>query len=108
MAGETTPEEALESLKTSWPAYFADPENAPPMPPVRRGLLRHSRRGHRRHRRVAAALAAGEVPYGVIAGAGSPMPWGQSARASAELSPRSFLTIVPAAGHFPCWRPPAA
>ena len=45
--------------------------------------------------------ATSEVPYGVVAGAGSPMPWGQAARASAELSARAFLIVVPAAGHFP-------
>ena len=50
---------------------------------------------------VSAALAATEVPYGVLAGAASPMPWGQAARASAELSPGAFLTVVQAAGHFP-------
>jgi proline iminopeptidase len=104
MAGEGTPEDNLESLRLVWPAYFADPENAPPMPPIRTsvaaysGIIGELTAGTDE---VAAALAAGEVPYGVIAGAGSPMPWGLAARASAELSRRAFLTIVPAAGHFP-------
>jgi proline iminopeptidase len=104
MAGKGTPEEGLESLSIVWPAYFADPDNAPPMPPVRMsvpaysGIIAEVTTGAEE---VAAALASGEVPYGVIAGAGSPMPWGQAARASAELSPRALLTVVPAAGHFP-------
>ncbi len=104
MAGEGTPEEGLESLRMVWPAYFADPEAAPTMPPVRMsvdaysGIIAEVTAGTEE---VAAALAAGRVPYGVIAGAGSPMPWGQAARASAEVSPHSFLTIVPGAGHFP-------
>jgi pimeloyl-ACP methyl ester carboxylesterase len=104
MAGEGTPEDNLESLRLVWPAYFADPENAPPMPPARMcvaaysGIIGEVTAGTDE---VAAALAAGQVSYGVIAGAGSPMPWGLAARASAELSPRAFLTIVPAAGHFP-------
>jgi proline iminopeptidase len=34
-AGEGTPEESLEMMTLSWPYYFADPANAPPMPPVR-------------------------------------------------------------------------
>lgn len=34
MAGEGTPEEALGSLEILWPAYFADPQNPPPMPPI--------------------------------------------------------------------------
>jgi pimeloyl-ACP methyl ester carboxylesterase len=29
------------------------------------------------------------------------MPWGQAARATAELAPQAFLAVVPAAGHFP-------
>jgi pimeloyl-ACP methyl ester carboxylesterase len=104
MAGKGTPEEGLESLSIVWPAYFADPDNAPPMPPVRMsvpaysGIIAEVMTGLEE---VADALRSGKVPYGVIAGAGSPMPWGQAARASAELSPRSVLTVVPAAGHFP-------
>lgn len=104
MTGKGTPEEGLESLSIVWPAYFADPGNAPPMPAVRMsvpaysGIIAEVTTGLEQ---VAAALGSGEVPYAVIAGAGSPMPWGQAARASAELSPRAFLTIVPAAGHFP-------
>jgi pimeloyl-ACP methyl ester carboxylesterase len=50
---------------------------------------------------VSAQLATSGVPYGVNAGAGSPMPWGQAARASADIAPQAFLTVVPAAGHFP-------
>lgn len=104
MAGEGTAEEGLESLRMVWPAYFADPENAPEMPPLRMsveaysGVITEVTNGTDE---VAAALARSDVPYGVIAGAGSPMPWGQAARASAELSPRAFLIVVAAAGHFP-------
>jgi pimeloyl-ACP methyl ester carboxylesterase len=104
MAGMGTSEEGLESLRMVWPAYFADPENTPPMAPIRMsvdaysGIVAEVTSGTDE---VAASLSTGQVPYGVIAGAGSPMPWGQAARASAELSPRAFLTIVPAAGHFP-------
>jgi pimeloyl-ACP methyl ester carboxylesterase len=104
MAGEGTAEEGLESLRIVWPAYFADPEDAPAMPPMRMsveaysGIISEVTKGTDG---VAAALATTGVPYGVIAGSGSPMPWGQAARASAELSPRAFLIVVPAAGHFP-------
>jgi pimeloyl-ACP methyl ester carboxylesterase len=104
MAGEGTADEGLESLRIVWPAYFADPEKAPEMPPCRisveaySGIMAEVTKGADE---VAAALATSDVPYGVIAGAASPMPWGQSARASAELSPRAFLSVVPGAGHFP-------
>jgi pimeloyl-ACP methyl ester carboxylesterase len=51
--------------------------------------------------RISAALAATDIPYRVIAGGASPMPWGQAARATVELSPRAFLKVVPAGGHLP-------
>ena len=35
MAGETDDELALEGMRLVWPAYFADPESAPPMPELR-------------------------------------------------------------------------
>jgi pimeloyl-ACP methyl ester carboxylesterase len=50
--------------------------------------------------RVAEELANAAVPFGIIAGAASPIPWGQAARATAELSPGTFLDVVPNAGHF--------
>lgn len=104
MAGNGTTEDALEGLAIMWPAYFADPANAPPMPPIRlsvqaySGLISEMGEGLDE---VATALATESVPYGVVAGAGSPIPWGQAARATAELSSSAFLTVVPAAGHFP-------
>ena len=103
MDGDGTNEDFLESVRLVWPAYFADPENVPPMPPVRlsveaySGIISEVTAGNDR---VAAALAETDVPYGVIAGGASPMPWGQAARATVELSSRAFLKVVPAAGHF--------
>jgi len=111
MAGQGTPDDALESLRLVWPAYFADPERASPMPPLRMsvqaysGIIAELTAGTDE---VATALAARRVPYGIIAGAGSPIPWGQAARASADLSPRAFLTVVPAAGHFPWLESPGS
>jgi pimeloyl-ACP methyl ester carboxylesterase len=104
MAGQGTADDGLEGLAIVWPAYFADPDNAPPMPPIRlsveaySGLISEMTDGLEE---VAAALGNGTVPYGVVAGASSPIPWGQAARTTAELSPRAFLSVVPAAGHFP-------
>jgi pimeloyl-ACP methyl ester carboxylesterase len=104
MAGEGTPEEALESLRLLWPAYFADPESAPAMPPMRFSVEAYSGiigQATTDTERVAADLVRGGVPYGVLAGAASPLPWGQAARASAEVSPKAFLTVVAGGGHFP-------
>jgi pimeloyl-ACP methyl ester carboxylesterase len=104
MAGQGTPEEALESLRIIWPAYFGDPENVPPMPPMRMSVDAYAGvigEVTADTERLAAAVAASPVPFGVLAGAASPMPWGQAARATAELSPHAFLKVVPAAGHYP-------
>jgi len=42
MAGKGTPEEVPESMGIVWPAYFADPDNAPPMPPLRMSVPAYS------------------------------------------------------------------
>lgn len=103
-AGKGTAEEALESLELLWPAYFADPESAPPMPATRISLEAYSALSDEMmcgNEQVAARLANCEAACGILAGAGSPIPWGQAAQASVELMPRAFLSIVAGAGHFP-------
>jgi pimeloyl-ACP methyl ester carboxylesterase len=101
---DPTAEEALEQLAIIWPAYFADPENAPPMPTATRWSVEANSRILAEissgTEEVAAALASSRVACGILAGAGSPMPWGQAARATADLCAGAALTVVPAAGHF--------
>jgi proline iminopeptidase len=100
---ELTTEEQLESRQIVWPSYFADPEKPPTMPPYVSsrdayiGLTAEYRHGTDE---VASVLATGAVRYGVVAGGASPFPWGQVARANADLSPRAFVMVVPQAGHF--------
>lgn len=109
MAGKGTPAEMRESLQLVWPAYFADPAHTSAMPEVRVSIEAYSGLIHTLTHdtdAVAANLSAGAAPYHVIAGAGSPIPWGQAARASAELSPRGTLTVLPGAGHFPWFEAP--
>lgn len=109
MQGQGTPEQALESLRIVWPSYFADPENIFAMPPIRMsieayaGLTAETMAGSEQ---LSAELAASPVPYAVLAGGASPIPWGQAARATVELSPRAFLKVVPAGGHFPWFEQP--
>lgn len=103
MAGEASLEETIESMGLVWPAYFADPDNVAPMRDETVSIDAYSGLIGQMTvdtDRIAAELAKGNVPYGVIAGAASPIPWGQAARASVELSPRAFLDVVPNAGHF--------
>jgi pimeloyl-ACP methyl ester carboxylesterase len=103
ITGDGTAEDGLEGLAIMWPAYFGDPENVPPMPPVRMSVEAYSGLAGEMAEgtdEVARALAAAEVRYGVIAGGASPIPWGQAARATVELSPDAFLIVVPGSGHF--------
>jgi len=111
MAGQGTPDDALESLRIMWGSYFADPENVPPMPPLTMSLEAYAgimSEISADTEGVASRLASSEVPYGIVAGAASPMPWGQAARASAELSPHAFLQVVPGAGHLPWYEVPGS
>jgi len=108
---ELSAEEKDEFQAIIWPAYFADPENVMPRPPAQiceeafEGLIAEV--GEKTDE-VAAALGRGDVPYGVLAGAASPFPWGQAARANVELSPTAFLKVVPNAGHFVWYEAPGA
>jgi pimeloyl-ACP methyl ester carboxylesterase len=92
-----------------WPGYFADPGHIPELSvralsvEANEGVVATVGDGLDA---VAAGLAEGRVPITVLAGAASPMPWGQAARASAELSPAGRLILIPHAGHFPWWEAP--
>ena len=103
-AGEGTDADFRESMEILWPAYFADPEQAPAAPPMQAssevfmGINPEMGEGLEA---VAAELAKGHILYASIVGAGSPIPWGQASRATVELSPRASLTVLGDAGHFP-------
>jgi pimeloyl-ACP methyl ester carboxylesterase len=100
--GEATDELALESMSLVWPAYFADPSSAPPMPKLRMASARSASVGQSIFEELP-ALEAGlpgiGVPVGFVHGAGSPMPVGASSDA-AERIPRAWVEVVDGAGHF--------
>ena len=110
MAGQADDELALEGLRLVWPAYYADPESAPPMPELR---LSSERSGEM----VASiqaelpALEAGlpqiRVPVGFVHGSRSPMPLGTSTDA-AERIPGAWVEVVEGAGHFTWVEAPGA
>lgn len=109
MDGKGTPEELRESLGLVWPAYFADPTHVAVMPEPRISIEAYSGLMHaivEGTDEVATSLSAGKVRYHVVVGAGSPIPWGQAAQASAELSPNGSLAVLPGAGHFPWFEAP--
>ena len=102
MAGNADDELALEGMRLVWPAYFADPEKAPPMP----GLRIASARSAEMLPSIQAELPALEaglssirVPVGFVHGSRSPMPLGASTDA-AERIPGAWVEVVEGAGHF--------
>jgi pimeloyl-ACP methyl ester carboxylesterase len=101
-AGEIDDELALEGMLIVWPAYFADPESAPPMPELRIAAARSAEM----IQSILAELPALEaglpeitVPVGFVHGSLSPMPLGASTDA-ADRIPGAWVEVVDGAGHF--------
>ena len=93
---------ALEQMRLAWPAYFAAPEQAPPMPELRMASERSAQMG----RSILAELPILEaglprigVPVGFVHGSGSPMPVATSTDA-ADRIPAARVEVVDGAGHF--------
>ena len=102
MAGAVDADLALEGMRLVWPAYFADPERAPPMPELRIATARSGEMVPS----IMAELPALEarlpeisVPVGFVHGSRSPMPLGASTDA-AERIPGAWVEVVDGAGHF--------
>jgi len=100
--GGASDELALESMRLVWPAYFADPEAAPPMP----DLLMSGECFAETVRSIVdelpsleAGLSRIEAPVGFVHGARSPMPVAASTDA-AERIPGAWVDVVDGAGHF--------
>jgi pimeloyl-ACP methyl ester carboxylesterase len=102
MAGAADDELALEGMRLVWPAYFADPERAPPMPELR---IATERSGEMVPSILAElpALEAGlpriRVPVGFVHGSRSPMPLAASTD-GADRIPGAWVEVVDGAGHF--------
>jgi pimeloyl-ACP methyl ester carboxylesterase len=100
--GEASEELARESMSIVWPAYFADPAAAPPMPELRFAVARGAAVGNSIFEELP-ALEAGlpgiRVPIGFVHGSRSPMPLGASSDASDRI-PGAWLEVVDGAGHF--------
>lgn len=97
-----TPEEDAEQLALVWPAYFAEPSTAPPMPPTR--MSQPSFAGLwadvvARLPGLEAALPTVRVPVGVLLGEGSPIPATAGTGTAARI-PGAWCHSVPGAGHF--------
>jgi pimeloyl-ACP methyl ester carboxylesterase len=109
MRGEGSPEEALESMRLVWPAYFASRHRVMPFPAMRAsvdayaGLLQATTEAIPA---LAPQLATVEVPFGCVAGARSPMPYRQAAAPTTRSIPGGWLDVIDDAGHFPWFERP--
>jgi pimeloyl-ACP methyl ester carboxylesterase len=102
MAGGADDELALEGMRLVWPAYFADPEQAPPMPEFRIAAARSAEMVESIEAelpKLEAGLSSIRVPVGFVHGSRSPMPLGASTDA-AERIPGAWVEVVEGAGHF--------
>jgi pimeloyl-ACP methyl ester carboxylesterase len=111
MSGEGTEADSLESLSLYWPAYFADPALAPPMPPLRVTVEAYASLFAELLERMpslAASLPAIDVPLAVVVGELSPMPPTEAGLATAAAVPGAWAVVVEGAGHFPWYERPGA
>ena len=110
MAGAAGEELALEGMRLVWPAYFADPEDAPPMPDLRLAIERSGQMVPSILAELP-ALEAGlpdiRVPVGFVHGSRSPMPLAASTD-TAERIPGAWVEVVDGAGHFVWFEAPGA
>jgi len=93
---------ALEGMRLVWPAYFADPEAAPPMPELRMASERSAQMVQSINEelpKLEAGLPQIRVPVGFVHGSRSPMPVETSTDA-AERIPGAWVDVVEGAGHF--------
>src|SRR5579871_4762842 len=104
MAGQGTPEDALESLAIVWPGYFAAPEAAAPLPPLTLSVECYSGtfasiQEHFAQHTLERSLPALTVPTRFVLGGASPIP-ARHGVASAGLIPGARCQIEDC-GHFP-------
>jgi pimeloyl-ACP methyl ester carboxylesterase len=104
MSGDATEADALESLRLIWPSYFADRQNAPPMPPLRFCVPCHSGTfasvmDHLDAGTLRDGLTGVELPVAFVHGRDDPLP-SEEATDTAALIPGATVEIV-ATGHFP-------
>jgi pimeloyl-ACP methyl ester carboxylesterase len=101
---------AVEGMRLVWPAYFADPEAAPPMPEVGVAIERTAQMVpsiNEELPKLEAGLPEIRVPVGFVHGSRSPMPVEASTDA-AERIPGAWVEVVEGAGHFLWFEAPGA
>ncbi|HVD03629.1 MAG TPA: alpha/beta hydrolase [Candidatus Dormibacteraeota bacterium] len=105
LRGEGTAEDQVEGLSLVWPGYFAEPAQAPPMPPMEISVSAYSEtftsiRDHLARGTLVTGLPKVDIPVTFLLGEQSPIPI-EHGRASAALMPMAETTVVNGCGHFP-------
>ncbi len=101
MAGEGTAEEAQESMRLVWPAYFSGWDRAPAMPEIAIGVAAYAATlasATAELPGLAARLGGVAVPTRFVHGARSPIPVTASTDSAALLG--ADVDVVADAGHF--------
>jgi pimeloyl-ACP methyl ester carboxylesterase len=103
MEGVATDEEARESFRIFWPAYFPTPDRAPACPDIR---VNAASAGPTLQSAVAelpglaSRLEGAQVPTVFVHGAASPMPVTASTDTAEVMGVAASVAVVPDAGHF--------
>jgi proline iminopeptidase len=103
LAGEGSDDDATEGFRLFWPAYFADPAAAPPMPSGIRVSVEASSQtwasGEELLPMLAGRLRDCPVPTVFVHGGASPMPVTASTDTAAVMGSRASVVVVPGSGH---------
>ena len=104
LAGEGTPEDALDGFAIVWPGYFASPADAPPVPALAMSVrcfadTFESIRDEFTRGTLQATLPRIHVPAVFLLGAASPIP-PEHGIASAALIPGARYEVLDDCGHF--------
>jgi proline iminopeptidase len=103
LAGEGSDDDATEGFRLFWPAYFADPASAPPLPEGIRVAVEASSRtwasGEQLLPSLAGRLVGCSVPTVFVHGGASPMPVTASSDTAAAMGPCASVVVVPGSGH---------
>jgi pimeloyl-ACP methyl ester carboxylesterase len=105
MRGEGPEDDAIESFRIYWPYYFAHPETATPMPPMRISLACYGKtfdslRDHLARHTLEERLVSFRGPAIFIHGRHDPIPY-EVIEHTAALIPGAQVSILEDCGHFP-------
>lgn len=110
-AGRGTLADAEESFRLVWPAYYADPSAAPPMPPIAQSVeanVATFRSLTEELPGLAGRLAGLPVPTTFLHGGASPMPLTASSATAEVIGAAARVVVRPGTGHFVWHESPGA